>query len=479
MKKGPEPLIWEYGSPGRCGVSLPEPDVPVYDMPEGIPARKDLPLPEVSELDVVRHFTRLSRLNFSIDANFYPLGSCTMKYNPKVNDKAASLPGIADSHPLLPESLCRGNLEIMGRLQALLAEIAGFTTVSLQPAAGAQGELAGVLMIRAYHTDRGDTKRDKILIPDSAHGTNPASVAMCGYRAVQVPSDSRGNVDLAALTAQCDETVAGLMLTNPNTLGLFEERIDEVIAAVHRAGGLVYGDGANLNALLGAFRPGDAGIDVMHFNLHKTFSTPHGGGGPGAGPVGAGDRLAPYLPGPIAVPEGGVYRLTMPERSIGRLKAFHGNFGVLVRAFVYISMLGEEGLRAVSENAVLNANYLKQLIRKRFRIPYDRTCMHEFVASGQISPEVHTIDVAKRLIDYGFHPPTVYFPLIVKEALMIEPTETESRETLEAFAAALLAIADEAEKDPDLVKNAPHSTPVRRLDEVRAARDPVLRRPRE
>jgi glycine dehydrogenase subunit 2 len=366
----------------------------------------------------------------------------------------------------------------MGRLQVYLAEIAGFEAVSLQPAAGAQGELAGVMMVRAYHRERGDAKRIKMLIPDSAHGTNPASVAMCGFRAVQVPSDPRGNVDIEALKVLCDDTTAGLMITNPNTLGLFEERIEDVLALVHAAGGLVYGDGANLNALLGAFKPGAAGIDVMHFNLHKTFSTPHGGGGPGAGPVGAGPLLKDYLPGPVAVRDGAAWRLAMPAKSIGRLKAFYGNFGVLLRAFTYISMLGEAGLRSLSENAVLNANYLKKLLEGRFRVPYDRPCMHEFVASGRLSEDVHTMDVAKRLIDYGFHPPTVYFPLIVKEALMIEPTESESRETLEAFAKALLTIAEEAERDPELVKTAPHSTPVRRLDEVKAAREPVLRRVR-
>jgi glycine dehydrogenase subunit 2 len=497
MKTRTEPLIWTYSSPGRTGVNLPEADVPGYPLPEGIPLRKDLPLPEISELDTVRHFTRLSRLNFSIDTNFYPLGSCTMKYNPRVNEAAAAIAGFAGSHPLLPEPLCRGSIEILGRLQDQLAEISGFEAVSLQPAAGAQGELAGVMMIRAYHRERGDGKRTKMLIPDSAHGTNPASVAMCGFRAVQVPSDARGNVDIEALKALCDDTTAGLMITNPNTLGLFEERIEEVLALVHAAGGLVYGDGANLNALLGAFKPGAAGIDVMHFNLHKTFSTPHGGGGPGAGPVGAGALLKDYLPGPVAVrvvasrgaagtsvpagdagrhADGDAWRLAMPPKSIGRLKAFYGNFGVLLRAFTYISMLGETGLRALSENAVLNANYLKKLVEGRYKVPYDRPCMHEFVASGRLSDEVHTMDVAKRLIDYGFHPPTVYFPLIVKEALMIEPTESESRETLEVFAAALLAIAEEAEREPELVKTAPHSTPVRRLDEVKAAREPVLRR---
>ena len=479
MEKFSEPLIWDAGSPGRTGTALPGFDVPEYPFPEGIPRRKDLPLPEVSELDVVRHFTRLSRLNFSIDTNFYPLGSCTMKYNPKVNEKVQGLDGFAACHPLLDETLCQGSLELMEGLQSRLAEITGFERVSLQPAAGAHGEFAGVLMIRAYHRKRGDAKRVKILIPDSAHGTNPASVAMAGFQAVQIPSDARGNVDLTALKTALGEDTAGLMITNPNTLGLFEENIEEVIGLVHKAGGLVYGDGANLNALLGVLKPGAVGIDVMHFNLHKTFSTPHGGGGPGAGPVGAGKLLADFLPGPVAEKTGAGFRLVMPKHSIGRLKAFYGNFGVLVRAFSFISMLGAEGLKAVSRNAVLNANYIKKLIEASYRIPYNRTCMHEFVAVGQVSDEVHTMDVAKRLIDYGFHPPTVYFPLIVKEALMIEPTESESRETLEAFAGALLAIAKEAAETPDLVKGAPHTTPVRRLDEVKAAREPVLKRKSE
>lgn len=481
-----EPFIWELSVPGRVGASLPEADVPAYPLPEEIPLRTELPLPEVSELDVVRHFTRLSRLNFSIDTHMYPLGSCTMKYNPKVNDSIASLPGFSEAHPLLPEELCQGSLEILYRLQTALAELSGFTAVCLQPAAGAQGELAGVLMIRAYHLDRGDIKRTRILIPDSAHGTNPASVSMAGFTAEQIPSDKRGNVDLSALRDRCDDTVAALMITNPNTLGLFEEHIEEVTAIVHQAGGLVYGDGANFNALLGYLKPAHVGIDVMHFNLHKTFSTPHGGGGPGAGPVGAGPALSPYLPGPIIRttesngqdPETGSvrYALFYPEKTIGRLKSFYGNFGVLVRAFTYILQMGGEGLRAVAEHAVLNANYLKHLLEKRYRIPYNRPCMHEFVATGELAPGVHTMDIAKRLLDYGFHPPTVYFPLIVKEALMIEPTETESRQTLEAFAEALLKIAEEAVASPELLHEAPHQTPVGRLDEVRAAREPILNR---
>jgi glycine dehydrogenase subunit 2 len=473
-----EPFIWELSVPGRVGASLPEADVPKYPLPGEIPLRTELPLPEVSELDVVRHFTRLSRLNFSIDTHMYPLGSCTMKYNPKVNDAVSSLPGFSEAHPLLSEELCQGSLELLYRLQTALAELSGFQAVSLQPAAGAQGELAGVLMIRAYHLDRGDRKRTRILIPDSAHGTNPASVSMAGFTAEQIPSDKRGNVDLAVLRERCDDTVAGLMITNPNTLGLFEEQIEEVTAIVHQAGGLVYGDGANFNALLGYLKPAHVGIDVMHFNLHKTFSTPHGGGGPGAGPVGAGPALAPYLPGPIVrtVEPDVRYTLFYPEKSIGRLKSFYGNFGVLVRAFTYILQMGGEGLRAVAEHAVLNANYLKHLIEKRYRIPYNRPCMHEFVATGDVAPGVHTMDIAKRLLDYGFHPPTVYFPLIVKEALMIEPTETESRQTLEAFAEALLKIAEEAVSSPELLHEAPHDTPVGRLDEVRAAREPILNR---
>lgn len=504
-----EPFIWELSAPGRVGASIPEGDVPEYPLPGEIPLRTDLPLPEVSELEVVRHFTRLSRLNFSIDTHMYPLGSCTMKYNPKVNDVVASLSGFSEAHPLLPEELCQGSLELLYRLQTALEKLSGFTAVSLQPAAGAHGELTGVLMIRAYHLDRGDTKRTRILIPDSAHGTNPASVSMAGFTAEQIPSDKRGNVDLAVLRERCDETVAGLMITNPNTLGLFEEHIEEVTAIVHQAGGLVYGDGANFNALLGYLKPADVGIDVMHFNLHKTFSTPHGGGGPGAGPVGANALLAPYLSGPRVrraqkekTPvsgaetfiEGGEpsipgkesirgrspatpwYSLFYPEKSIGRVKAFYGNFGVLVRAFAYILQMGGDGLRAVAEHAVLNANYLKHLIGKRYRIPYERPCMHEFVATGDIAPGIHTMDIAKRLLDYGFHPPTVYFPLIVKEALMIEPTETESRQTIEAFANALLNIAEEAVESPELLHEAPHDTPVGRLDEVRAAREPVLNR---
>ena len=479
-----EPLIFEISSPGRIGVHLPECDVPHASLPQEY-LREDLPLPEVSEVDLVRHYVRLSQLNYGVDTGFYPLGSCTMKYNPKVSEEAARLPGFVHTHPYQAPHTVQGNLFLMYYLQEFLKEISGFSAVSLQPAAGAHGELTGVLMIRAYHESRGDHKRMRMLVPDSAHGTNPASTAMAGYQVVQIVSDARGNVSLDDLRAHCDDTVAGLMLTNPNTLGLFDEHLQEIARLIHDCGGLLYGDGANLNAIMGIVKPADLGFDVMHFNLHKTFSTPHGGGGPGAGPVGANDVLAPFLPGPIVVKEredeGGeeadYYLLKMPASSIGRLKAFYGNFGVCVRAYTYIRMLGAAGLRQASENAVLNANYLLSRLKGTYPLPYDRICMHEFVLSGRLpnAPDVHTIDIAKRLMDFGFHPPTIYFPLIVREALMIEPTETESKETLDAFADALIQIAHEAEEDPELLHTAPHVTPVARLDEVRAARNPVLR----
>jgi glycine dehydrogenase subunit 2 len=470
----PEPLIFEISSPGRAAYTLPELDVPQASLPEGY-VRQDLKLPEVSELDLVRHYTRLSQKNYAIDTVFYPLGSCTMKYNPKVNERAASIEGLSQVHPLQPEETVQGSLELMYKLQEALKEIAGFAGVSLQPAAGAHGEFAGVLIMRAYHASRGDARRTKVLIPDSAHGTNPAFSAMSGFNVVQVPSDERGNVDLAALQQQCDDTVVGLMLTNPNTLGLFEEHVLEVAETIHGCGGLMYGDGANLNALLGVARPGDLGFDVMHFNLHKTFTTPHGGGGPGSGPVGVNQRLLPFLPGPIAVVDGDRYRLAMPEQSIGRLKAFYGNYGMFIRAYTYIRMMGGAGLRAVAENAVLNANYLKAKVAPHFPLAVQRTCMHEFVVHGDVpGTDVRALDVAKRLIDYGFHPPTNYFPLIVHDALMIEPTETESKETLDAFAEALARIAEEARSNPELLHSAPRSTPITRLDEVKAARNPVL-----
>lgn len=477
--------IWELSSPGRRAVRPPASDVPAADLPTHLARKEDAGLPEISELDLMRHFSRLSTLNYSVDTRFYPLGSCTMKYNPRVNEKCARLAGFAASHPYAPESMVQGNLELMHRLQRGLAELSGFEETSLQPAAGAHGELAGVLMIKAYHADRGDTGRTRFLIPDSAHGTNPASVAMAGFEAVEVPSDARGNIDPDRLKGLCDETVAGIMITNPNTLGLFEENICEVIDAVHDCGGLVYGDGANMNAIMGIVRPGDLGFDVMHFNLHKTFSTPHGGGGPGAGPVAAGAALKDFLPGPIAglsdavAKEGAPpaqYALIRPAKSIGRLKSFNGNFGVLVRAYAYLLAQGGNGLREVSENAVLGANYLLELVKDVLPPWYDRRCMHEFVTSGEhLAEGVHTMDLAKRLIDYGFHPPTVYFPLIVPEALMVEPTETESLEILDAFAEALREIVRESHEEPELLHEAPHAEAVSRLDEVRAVRKPVLR----
>ncbi len=482
-----EPLIYELSSAGRAGVKPPQLDVPESALPQGW-LREDLPLPEVSEIDVVRHYMRLSQLNYSIDQGMYPLGSCTMKFNPKINEVTARLPGFAGVHPLQHPDVVQGALYVVYTLQEYIKAIGGFASVTLQPAAGAHGELVGVLIMRKYHLDRGDTQRDTILVPDSAHGTNPASTSMSGLRVVEIPSDARGNIDLDALRSQACERVVGLMITNPNTLGLFEEHLEEVIGIVHGCGGLVYGDGANMNALTGIMRPGDAGIDVMHFNLHKTFSTPHGGGGPGCGAVGVVPHLVDYLPGPIVAldpelseDEGAdsapYFIFHDPPKSIGRVKAFWGHFGIMVRAYTYIRMLGGVGLRRSAEHAVLNANYLLSQIKGVYPLPYDRICKHEFVVEGRFkdAPGVHALDIAKRLIDYGVHPPTNYFPLIVPEALMIEPTETESQQSLDNYAAILLTIADEARETPELLHAAPQNAPVRRLDEVRAARNPVLR----
>jgi len=470
----PEPLIFDLSSRGRKAYTLPDLDVPAVPFPENY-IREEVKLPEVSELDFVRHYTHLSQKNVSVDSTFYPLGSCTMKYNPKVNEKAASIEGLTQMHPLQSEMTAQGSLELMLGLQDALKEITGFAAVTLQPAAGAHGEFTGVLIMRAYHQNRGDTKRTKILIPDSAHGTNPASSAMSGFSVVEIASDSRGNVDLEVLRRECDENVAGLMLTNPNTLGLFEENVLEVCKMVHDCGGLVYGDGANLNAIMGIARPADLGIDVMHFNLHKTFSTPHGGGGPGSGPVGVSEALALFLPGPIVVKVGECYRWITPEKSIGRVKAFHGNYGIMIRAYTYIRMMGADGLRMVSEDAVLNANYLKAKVSPYYKLAIDRVCKHEFVVHGDIpGTDVRALDISKRLIDYGYHPPTNYFPLIVHDALMIEPTETESKETMDAFANVMAKIAEEARTQPELLHGAPHNTPVTRLDETQAARYPIL-----
>ncbi|GAB6936134.1 MAG: aminomethyl-transferring glycine dehydrogenase subunit GcvPB [Bacillota bacterium] len=475
------PLIFERSKPGRIAYSLPAPDVPEVNVADVIPPhllrRTPAELPEVSELDLIRHYTELSRRNHGIDIGFYPLGSCTMKYNPKVNEDVARLPGFTEVHPLQPEETVQGALALMWHLQEYLAEITGMDAVTLQPAAGAHGEWTGLMMIRAYYEARGE-KRTKVLVPDSAHGTNPASATVAGLETVTVPSNERGLVDLEALKRLADENTAALMLTNPNTLGLFEEQIVEIAKIVHDVGGLLYYDGANANAIMGIARPGDMGFDVVHLNLHKTFTTPHGGGGPGAGPVGVKKALIPFLPVPVVVKEGDRYRLDYDRpQSIGRVKGFYGNFGMLVRAYAYIRTMGPDGLRQVAENAVLNANYLMRRLAPYFDLPYDRHCKHEFVLSGRRQKKlgVRTLDMAKRLLDFGFHPPTIYFPLIVDECLMIEPTETESKETLDAFADAMIQIAKEAEENPDIVLSAPHTTVVKRLDEVRAARKPILR----
>ena len=488
-------LLMERSVPGRAGAVLPESDVPPQPLPDAALLRDDLPLPELSEPEVVQYFTGLSQRNFSIDTHFYPLGSCTMKYNPKINDETAFLPGFAGIHPLQPAEQSQGALELLYRLQGFLGEITGLPAVSLATLAGAHGELAGMLMVKAYLDAQGQTGRTKVAIPDSAHGTNPASAAMAGFQVVELASDSQGNVDLEALHDVADDSLAGVMITLPSTLGLFDTNIVEVCRIVHEAGGLVYGDGANMNALLGRVKLGDLGFDVCHLNLHKTFSTPHGGGGPGAGPVCATERLAPYLAAPVVsahtwIPTRGgdpdgertgedrtSYHLHTPEHSIGKLAGFHGNFGVLVRAYTYIRTLGAAGVRSISGNAVLNANYMMNALRGVYHLPYDRTCMHEavFSADWQKARGAGGLEIAKRLLDYGFHAPTMYFPLIVPECLMIEPTESETQETIDGFVAALKQINAEIDEDADLVRNAPHTTPVARLDEAQAARRPNLR----
>jgi glycine dehydrogenase subunit 2 len=474
-------LSFDRGRPGRTAVTLPDCDVPPAEMPSPSLLRDDLPLPEMSQPEVVRYFTNLACLNYSIDTGFFPLGSCTMKYNPKLHEDLARLTRFAHVHPLQPVETVQGALALMHELQGFLAEITGMEAVSLTPAAGAHGELTSILAVRAYLEHRGES-RHKVLLPDSAHGTNPATVSAAGFDCLPIASDARGNTDLTALAAALDNDVAALMLTLPNTLGLFDENILRVAEMVHAAGAQLYCDGANLNALLGQVKVGGLGFDVVQMNLHKTFSTPHGGGGPGAGPVAVKTHLAPFLPSPVvARTEDGRFAFEEPEGSIGKMSVFHGNFGVLVRAYAYIRSLGAAGLRDVSENAVLNANYLLACLKPAYDLPYERRCLHEAVFSGsrQRAKGVHTLDVAKRLIDYGFHPPTVYFPLIVEEALMIEPTETESRETLDGFCEAMLAIAREVESEPELLRSAPHNAPLRRLDEAEAARHPVLRWQRE
>jgi len=469
-----EPLLWEKGNPGRTGLSLPRQDVPSAPMPEGLePARPDLP--DLSEIDVVRHYTRLSQWNFGVDTGTYPLGSCTMKYNPKINEKMAALPGFARAHPLAPEESVQGALQLMHELEGFLAEVTGLDAVTLQPAAGAHGEYAGMRIFYAHHTQSG-ANRTKILIPDTAHGTNPASASMCGYRSIPVKSNDQGVLSAESVAELMDEDTAGIMVTNPNTLGMFEENIKEISEIVHSRGGLVYCDGANMNAMMGIVDMKSIGVDVLHLNLHKTFSTPHGGGGPGSGPVCVTRELEPYLPVPRILKQNGRYALSMdfPE-SIGKLHTFFGNFGVMIKAYSYILSMGPL-LKQASQLAVLNANYLKEHLKKVLDLPFDRPCMHECVFSDKAQEpyKVGTLDIAKRLIDYGFHPPTIYFPLVVQGAMMVEPTESECKEDLDRLIQAFISIAAEAREQPDLLHAAPTRTKVSRMDETSAARHPCL-----
>lgn len=480
MKKS-QSVIFEVSKPGRIAVDLPASDVPAADLSSLVPAglRRSEPvrLPEVSQQDLMRHYTALSNRNFGVDSGFYPLGSCTMKYNPKVNEDAARYSGFSAVHPLQDSETTQGSLEILFQMEQYLAEIAGMAAVTMQPVAGAHGELTGLKIIRAYHRSRNDA-RNKVIVPDSAHGTNPATAAVCGMEIVEIKSHADGSVDLDALRAAVGPDTAALMLTNPSTLGLFEKNIKEVAAIVHGAGGLLYYDGANANAILGIARPGDMGFDVVHINLHKTFATPHGGGGPGSGPVGVKKDLIPFLPVPIVTFDGQTYGLDYDRPlSIGRVHSFCGNFGVIVRAYAYIRTLGPDGLKQVSEDAVLNANYCLSQLRDEFYAPFERYCMHECIVTPKNQRQfgIKTLDIAKRLLDYGYHPPTIYFPLIVDEAIMIEPTETESKETLDGFIQAMRAIAEEARTDASLILNAPQTTVVGRMDETAAARKPIVR----
>jgi glycine dehydrogenase subunit 2 len=477
-RAGETKLLFESGSTGRSAALWPTEPGRVEDLiPAGL-LRRDIPgFPELGELEVLRHFTRLSQRNFAIESQFYPLGSCTMKYNPKINEVVARFPGFAQIHPLAPPDLLQGALALLYELERALAEISGMEEVSLQPSAGAQGELTGLMLIRACLAERGDPRKN-IIVPDTAHGTNPASSTLCGYDVVQISSNERGVIDAAAVAQAMDDSVAAVMITNPNTLGLFETNIEAIAEVVHAKGGLVYLDGANLNALMGIAKPGHMGVDVLHMNLHKTFSTPHGGGGPGAGPVAVKRALSDYLPLPRIVKHGERFELEENgPKSVGRVRSFFGNFGILVRAHAYILSLGGDGLEEASRMALLNANYIRKKLEKSYHLAYNEPCMHECIFTDRVQQRsgVTTLDIAKRLLDYGHHPPTIYFPLVVSGALMIEPTETETPETLDSFIDAMNAIAQEAKDDPELVKNAPHSTPVRRLDEARAARKPVLR----
>ena len=477
-RTSPPRLLFESGSSGRSSFHWPAEGGKIQDQIPASLLRDEISgFPELGELEVLRHFTRLSHRNFGIESQFYPLGSCTMKYNPKINEVVARFPGFALIHPLAPTEVLQGALEVLYELERILVEISGMEDISLQPSAGAQGELTGLMAIRAYLTDQG-SPRKKIIVPDTAHGTNPASSTLCGYDVIQISSNAEGVIDAATVAKVMDENVAALMVTNPNTLGLFEKNIAAIADVVHGKGGLVYLDGANLNALMGVAKPGHMGVDVLHMNLHKTFSTPHGGGGPGAGPVAVKERLREYLPIPRIVKQGDVFELREDyPRSVGRVRSFFGNFGILLRAYTYIVSLGGDGLEEASRMALLNANYIRKKLEKSYQIAFNEPCMHECIFTDRIQHKngVSTLDIAKRLLDYGFHPPTIYFPLVVSGALMIEPTETETPETLDAFVDAMLSIAQEAKENPDIVKTAPHSTPVSRLDEARAARKPVLR----
>ncbi len=482
MNNQDQTLIFEISTPGRIGYSLPEMDVTELTLEEILPTEyiraEEAELPEVSELDIMRHYTALSKRNHGLDSGFYPLGSCTMKYNPKINESVARFNGFAHIHPYQDPKTVQGALELMYDLQEHLTEITGMDQVTLQPAAGAHGEWTGLMLIRAYHEANGDSKRTKVIVPDSAHGTNPASAAVAGLEIITVKSDENGLVDIDDLKRVVGDDTAALMLTNPNTLGLFEENILEIANTVHDAGGKLYYDGANLNAVLSKARPGDMGFDVVHLNLHKTFTGPHGGGGPGSGPVGVKEDLIPFLPKPIVTKKDGEYVLDYDRpQSIGRVKPYYGNFGINVRAYTYIRSMGPDGLKAVTENAVINANYMMRRLAPYFDLPYDRHCKHEFVLSGRRQKKlgVRTLDIAKRLLDFGYHPPTIYFPLNVEEGMMIEPTETESKETLDAFIDAMIQIAKEVEESPEIVQEAPHTTVIKRLDETLAARKPVLR----
>ncbi len=475
-------LIFEISKEGRKAYTLPKCDVDEIELSSIIPneflAQEEVDLPEVSEVDVIRHFTLLSNKNYGVDTGFYPLGSCTMKYNPKINEDMSSLNGFTGIHPLQPIETVQGSLQLMHGLDTMLSEISGMARVSLQPAAGAHGELTGLMIIKAYHENRGDHKRTKMIVPDSAHGTNPSSAAVAGFEIVEIKSNKDGDVDLESLKSALNDEVAGLMLTNPSTLGIFEKNIRAIADLVHEAGGLLYYDGANMNAIMGITRPGDMGFDVMHFNIHKTLSTPHGGGGPGSGPVGVREDLVKFLPVPVIEKKEDAYILDYDRPlSIGKIKSFYGQFGVLVRAYAYVATMGADGLKKASELAVLNANYMMGRLKEDYHLPIEKGCMHEFVLGGikNDGVEILTLDIAKRLLDYGYHPPTIYFPLIVKEAMMIEPTETERVETLDAFIEALIKIAKEAKENPELLKNAPYHTPVRRIDEVKAARNLVLK----